>query len=40
MNTNINDENREKYVLLLNKILDDISICRKIEKSIYNETIK
>ena len=39
-NNNINDKNREKYVLLLNKILNDINISRTIEKSIYNETIK
>ena len=40
MNSNINNEHREKYVLLIDKILDNISISREIEKSIYNETIK
>ena len=39
MNSNINDKNRSNCVYKLNKIIDDISISRNIEKSIYNFTI-
>jgi len=37
--SNKNDENRFKYVKLLNNVVNDIQLSRKIEKSIYNYTI-
>ena len=40
MFTSINDPFRQKYVTILNNELDDISSTRKIEKELYNWSIK
>tara|TARA_Y100001958_G_C21247419_1_gene578699 strand:+ start:7427 stop:7966 length:540 start_codon:yes stop_codon:yes gene_type:complete len=38
--SNINDEIRKKVVFKIDKIIDDVSLSRNIEKSIYNSIIK
>jgi transcription elongation factor S-II len=38
--SNSNDKIRIQYVILLNKIIDDLKITKVIEKSIYNYIIK
>ena len=38
--SNNNDEKRIKMVIMLDKIIDDTIISKKIEKSIYNHTIQ
>ena len=38
--SNINDNLRNKNVILLNNVIDDIKLSRKIEKSIYNYCIE
>ena len=40
MFTSTNDPFRQKYVTILNHELDDISLTRKIEKELYNWSIK
>jgi len=40
INASYNDEMRNKYVFLIDKELENISISRKIERSIYNYTIE
>jgi len=40
INASYNDEMRNKYVFFIDKELENISISRKIERSIYNYTIE
>ena len=39
-NSNSNDETRIRMVIFLDKVVDDITLSKKIEQSIYNYTIK
>ena len=39
-NSNSNDETRIRMVIFLDKVVDDITLSKKIEQSIYNYIIR